>query len=38
MIDGFIKIFTIKPEGKNSMDGKSFYNGAGRNLVGETLE
>ena len=36
-IDGFIKVYTIKPEGKNSMDCKSFFNGAGRNLVGETL-
>lgn len=35
--DGFIKVLTIKPEGKNSMDAKSFYNGVGRNLVGETL-
>lgn len=36
--DGFIKVYTIKPEGKNSMDAKSFFNGVGRNLVGETLE
>ena len=36
--DGFIKVLTIKPEGKNSMDSKSFFNGTGRNLVGETLE
>lgn len=36
-LDGFIKIYQIKPEGKNSMDAKSFFNGAGRNLVGETL-
>ena len=35
--DGFIKVYTIKPEGKNSMDAKSFFNGAGRNLIGETL-
>ena len=27
----------IKPEGKNSMDAKSFFNGVGRNLVGEKL-
>ena len=37
MKDGFIKVYTIKPEGKNSMDAKSFFNGAGRNLIGETL-
>ena len=36
--DGYIKVYTIKPEGKNSMDAKSFFNGVGRNLVGETLE
>lgn len=36
--NGFIKIYQIKPEGKNSMDAKSFFNGAGRNLVGETVE
>ena len=35
--NGFIKVYMIKPEGKNSMDGRSFYNGAGRNLVGEKL-
>ena len=33
-LDGFIKIYKIKPEGKNEMDAKSFYNGQGRNLVG----
>lgn len=33
-INGFIKIYSIKPEGKNEMDGKSFFNGQGRNLVG----
>ncbi|MDO5440714.1 MAG: methionyl-tRNA formyltransferase [Erysipelotrichaceae bacterium] len=32
--DGFIKVFIIKPEGKNEMDGKSFYNGKGKSLVG----
>ena len=37
-IDGFIKVYVIKPEGKNSMDSKSFFNGVGRNLVGVTLE
>ena len=36
--DGFIKVLIIKPEGKNSMDAKSFFNGTGRNLVGENLE
>jgi len=36
-LDGFIKIYTIKPEGKNSMDAKSFFNGVGRNLIGENL-
>lgn len=36
--NGFIKVYTIRPEGKNSMDAKAFYNGAGRNMAGETLE
>lgn len=36
--NGFIKVYQIRPEGKNSMDAKSFYNGAGRNLAGNTLE
>ena len=35
--NGFIKVYQIKPEGKNSMDAKSFYNGNGRNMAGETL-
>ena len=35
--NGYLKVYQIKPEGKNSMDAKSFYNGAGRNLVGEKL-
>ena len=35
--NGFIKVYTVKPEGKNSMDAKSFFNGAGRSLVGEKL-
>ena len=35
--DGFIKIYEIKPEGKNSMDAKAFYNGVGRSLVGEKI-
>lgn len=33
--NGFIKVYMIKPEGKNEMDAKSFFNGVGRNLVGE---
>ena len=36
-LNGFIMVYMIKPEGKNSMDAKSFYNGAGRNLIGEKL-
>ena len=36
-LNGFIMVYMIKPEGKNSMDAKSFYNGVGRNLVGEKL-
>ena len=32
-LDGFIKIYELKPEGKNTMDAKSFYNGQGRNLI-----
>lgn len=32
--NGFIKVYKIRPEGKNTMDAKSFYNGAGKNLVG----
>lgn len=36
-LNGYIKVYTIRPEGKNSMDAKSFYNGAGRNLAGEQL-
>lgn len=31
--DGFIKVYSIKPEGKNEMDAKSFFNGTGRSLV-----
>ena len=37
-LDGFIKVLEIKPEGKNCMDAKSFFNGVGRSLVGESLE
>ena len=36
--DGFIKIYDLKPEGKNTMNAKAFFNGNGRNLVGETIE
>lgn len=36
--NGFIKIFKIKPEGKNGMDARSFYNGAGRSLTGERFK
>ena len=36
-LNGFIMVYMIKPEGKNSMDAKSFYNGVGRNLIGERL-
>ena len=32
-VNGFIKVLKIKPEGKNEMDARSFFNGAGRNLV-----
>ena len=35
--DGYIKVYSIKPEGKNSMDARSFFNGVGRSLVGEKL-
>ena len=35
--NGFIKVYIVKPEGKNSMDAKSFFNGVGRNLIGEKL-
>ncbi len=33
--NGFIKVYKIRPEGKNTMDAKSFYNGNGKNLIGE---
>ena len=36
-LNGFIKVLKIRPEGKNTMDAHSFYNGAGRNLVGERI-
>ena len=37
-LDGFIKVYKLKPEGKNEMDSKSFYNGTGRNLVGKMFK
>ena len=37
-LDGFIKVFDIKPEGKNVMNAKAFFNGNGRNLVGSKFE
>lgn len=37
-LDGYIRVYSIKPEGKNAMDAKSFYNGAGRNLVGNKFD
>jgi len=36
-VNGYIKIYDIKPEGKNVMNAKSFYNGVGRNLVGKKI-
>ncbi|MBR2577578.1 MAG: methionyl-tRNA formyltransferase [Erysipelotrichaceae bacterium] len=33
--NGFIKIYEIKPESKNAMDARSFYNGTGKSLTGE---
>ncbi len=35
--NGFIKVYMIRPEGKNSMDAKAFFNGNGRNMAGERL-
>lgn len=37
-LDGFIKVYTIKPEGKNEMSAKDFYNGSGRLLMGAEVE
>lgn len=37
-LNGFIKIYEIRPEGKNTMDAKSFYNGSGKGLVGELFK
>ena len=36
-LNGFIRVYQIRPEGKNSMDAKAFYNGNGRNMAGERL-
>jgi len=36
-LGGYIKVFTIKPEGKNEMNSKDFFNGNGRYLLGEEL-
>lgn len=36
--DGNIRVYKIQPEGKNAMDAKSFFNGAGRNLVGSKFD
>ncbi len=33
--NGFIKVYEIRPEGKNTMDAKSFFNGNGKQLIGE---
>ncbi len=35
--NGCIEVYQIKPEGKNSMDAKAFYNGTGRHLTGEQV-
>lgn len=34
-VNGAILVESIQPEGKGIMDAKSFFNGAGRNLVGK---
>ena len=36
-LNGYIEVYQIRPEGKNSMDAKAFYNGYGRNMAGEKL-
>lgn len=36
--NGFIKVFEIRPEGKNTLDGKSFFNGSGKDLIGEKFK
>ncbi len=37
-LNGFIKIYEIRPEGKGTMDAKSFYNGTGKSLVGDKFK
>lgn len=36
-LNGYIKVYDIRPEGKNTMDARSFFNGSGRNLVGQSF-
>ena len=36
--NGYIRLYQLKPEGKNSMTAAAFYNGAGRGLAGEHFE
>lgn len=35
---GSILVYRIKPEGKNDMDAKAFYNGTGKSLTGKRFE
>ena len=35
--NGYIEIYQIKPEGKNSMDARAFHNGTGRHMIGEQV-
>ncbi len=35
---GFLKVYKLKPEGKNEMDARAFHNGAGRNLIGKMFQ
>jgi len=37
-LNGYIKVYEIKPEGKNTMTAKDFFNGIGRNIVGDKFE
>lgn len=37
-IGGYIKVYKLKPEGKNEMDAKSYFNGQGRNLIGKKFK
>ena len=34
-LNGYIKVYKLKPEGKNEMEAKAFFNGSGRTLVGK---